>query len=158
MSTQTTKKTDDTTPEARLLDAFAKALADMPNPKADAINPQFRKGGKGGEYVSLRALLGHAKEHLGKHGIAVTQAIISSEGRFGVETTLIGHGAKLAVGGAPMIKAPDNMSQQVFGSMVTYLKRQSLMAGLAITGDGFEVDDDGAATASAPGKPSGDSW
>lgn len=158
MSKTTTASTTiaaaDMTPEARLLEAFARALIDMPNPKADAINPQFRKNGKGGEYVTLRALQAHARQHLGKQGISFTHVITRLEANFISEIMLIGHGARMAVGGIPM-PTPKDMTEQTFGRMITYFKRQSLMAGLAITGDGFEVDDDGAAGSSA--KPQADS-
>lgn len=145
----------DTTPESALLTAFAKVLGSIPNPKPDAVNPQFRKNGKGGGYVTLRALLDHGKEHLGKHGIALTQSLYSEDGRLGVETILIGHGARITVGRLS-IRTPDNATIQMVGSQLTYLKRQSIMAGLGIAGDGTEADDDGNA---ASGERAGqDTW
>lgn len=154
--TKTNTPTDQTTThETRLLEAFAKVLASIPNPKTDAVNPQFRKNGKGGGYITLKALLEHAKEHLGKQGLAITQSLYSEDGRLGVDTIVIGHGARWSIGRLS-IRTPDNATIQMVGSQLTYLKRQSIMAGLGIAGDGSEADDDG--NAASGDKAGNDSW
>lgn len=135
-----------------LLDAFVKAVSEFENIKPDAINPAFRKNGKGGGYVTLPSLLEAIRPTLAKHGLAVTQFLTTSEGRVGVRTYIVGHGTVWLVGD-PSVKVPDGATIQAVGSAMSYLKRQSIFAALGISASGSEVDDDGnAASGSKAGE------
>ena len=61
------------TPHARL----ASALAEMTSPTANRSNPAF----KGSKYATLDHILDHVRPILGKHGLGLTQAVYSAEGR-----------------------------------------------------------------------------
>lgn len=133
---------------AALLNAFVKAVADFENLKPDAVNPAFRKNGKGGGYVTLPSVLEAIRPVLAKHGLALTQFLTSSEGRVGVRSYIVGHGTTWLVGD-PSVKVPDGATIQAVGSAMSYLKRQSIFAALSISASGSEVDDDGNAASGA---------
>lgn len=135
-----------------LLNAFVKAAAEMENIKPDAVNPAFRKNGKGGGYVTLPSLLEAIRPTLAKHGLALTQFLNTSDGRVGVRSYIVGYGTVWLVGD-PSVKITDGATIQAVGSAMSYLKRQSIFAALGISASGSEVDDDGnAASGSKAGE------
>lgn len=128
-----------TTPYARL----AAALAEMTSPKADKVNPAFKS-----KYASLDGILDTVRPILAKHGLGITQAIVASEGRVGVRTSVVHSDGIIEMGEVTIAVKPDTTAQQI-GSSITYLRRQSIQAALGIATD---TDDDGA-TASGTARP-----
>lgn len=131
------------TPHGRL----AAALAEMHSPKADKVNPAFKS-----KYASLDGILDTVRPVLAKHGLGLTQAIVASEGRVGVRTSIVHPEGILDMGEVSVAVKPDTTAQQI-GSSITYLRRQSIQAAMGIATD---TDDDGA-SASAP-EPAVRSW
>lgn len=125
-----------------LQQAFAQALAEMPDLLADAKNPHFRS-----KYVSLPRLLQAVRPVLAKHGLAVVQELTppkpnaySDAGDGLLLTTKIissSHDETLTLAAWPI---PLLQNPQHLGSYLTYARRYSLMTTLGIMGD---PDDDG---------------
>lgn len=105
--------------------AFAAALADMTNLKPDA------KSNRGG-YVSLSALLEACRPILAKHGLAVFQQTRSHDGELQVQTVVVGAGGMYHSGWLGI--APKDRGGQEAGAALTFMRRFSLQAFLAITG------------------------
>ena len=131
------------TPHARL----AAALAEMTSPTANKVNPAFKS-----RYATLDHILDHVRPILAKHGLALTQAVYSAEGRVGVKTTIVHPEGVIELGEITVAVKPDTSAQQV-GGILTYLRRQSIQAALGIATD---LDDDGNETAAAT--PAARTW
>lgn len=124
-------------------------LGELTNPQLDGVNPHFKS-----RYATLGGIINHIRPTLQKHGAAVIQDLKADGDMVGVSTKLIVQGNEY-VFGPVSIKHGGNVQQ--LGSVVTYLRRYSLMAALGIVGDD---DDDGSGSASssrpqaqAPQKP-----
>ena len=126
---------------ATILPRFAKALAAMSSPKANKTNPAFRS-----KYASLDAILDHVRPILAKHDLALYQSLYAVEGRVGVSTFVVGPEGDQAISSISIALKPESTPQSV-GSAITYLRRQSIQAGLGIATD---ADDDGAAGSTIP--------
>jgi hypothetical protein len=98
---------------------------------ADKTNPHFKS-----KYASLEAVIVEAKSALNDHGLIVTQLVLEEF----VHTQIIDsdNGFILLESKYPVI-SKDHTDPQKFGGGVTYAKRYSLLAILAIP----EEDDDG---------------
>lgn len=118
------------TPHARL----AAALAEMESPTANKVNPAYKS-----RYATLDHILDTVRPILAKHGLALTQAVYSTEGRVGVKTSIVHPEGLLELGEITVATKPDTTAQQV-GGILTYLRRQSIQAALGIATD---LDDDG---------------
>lgn len=116
--------------------AIAGAQAELQNVTADASNPHFRS-----KYASLPALLDTVRPVLAKHGLALVQLPIGADGRVGIETILM-HASGEWIG-AELTVRPVKDDPQGAGSALTYCRRYSLAAALAI---GQEDDDGNAAS------------
>jgi hypothetical protein len=132
---------NETPKPATILPRFAKALAAMSSPKANKVNPAFRS-----KYASLDAILDHVRPILAKHDLALYQHLYTEEGRVGVTTYVFGAEGDIPVSNISIALKPDSTPQAV-GSAITYLRRQSIQAGLGIATD---ADDDGAAGSTIP--------
>lgn len=122
--------TPNTTPHARL----AAALAEMESPTANKKNDHFKS-----RYATLDHILDTVRPILAKHGLALTQAVYSTEGRVGVKTSIVHPDGIIELGEITVATKPDTTAQQV-GGILTYLRRQSIQAALGIATD---LDDDG---------------
>jgi len=140
-------KPNDMTPHARL----ASALAEMTSPTANRSNPAF----KGSKYATLDHILDHVRPILGKHGLGLTQAVYSAEGRVGVKTSIVHPEGVIELGEITVAVKPETNAQQV-GGILTYLRRQSIQAALGIATD---LDDDGnEAAGTTPATPAARTW
>lgn len=131
--------------------AFALALAEMPDLLADAKNPHFRS-----KYVSLPRLLQAVRPVLAKHGLAVVQELtpprVNAYSDTGDSLTLVTkivsslHSETLTLASwpIPLLQNPQHM-----GSYLTYARRYSLMTALGVMGD---PDDDGQRAAELAGE------
>jgi len=132
-------------PYARL----AAALSDMSSPTANKVNPAFKS-----RYATLDHILDHIRPILAKHGLALTQAVYSTEGRVGVKTAIVHPEGQIDLGEITVAVKPETNAQQV-GGILTYLRRQSIQASLGISTD---VDEDGNDSANSTSPASTRSW
>lgn len=120
--------------------ALAKAQAGMENVAKDRENPHFRS-----RYTTLAGVLDEVRPKLAAQGISIFQAPINGEGNnIGVATRLI-HSSGQWIESAVYVQ-PTKFDAQGVGSVLTYLRRYSLMA---VAGVGPE-DDDGEAAVGRP--------
>lgn len=126
---------------ATILPRLAKALAAMTSPKANKVNPAFKS-----KYASLDAILDHVRPILAKHDLAMYQSLFASDGRVGVHTYIVGNEGEQVISSISIALKPESTPQSV-GSAITYLRRQSIQAGLGIATD---ADDDGATASAFP--------
>jgi hypothetical protein len=123
--------------EAELAKSLAAAQKDLKAPKFDSQSMAF--GGRPYKYASLAAVTAAARSALAAHGISILQPATTAEGRICVETVLIhASGAKWSTGTLSM---PLPVKIQDIGGVLTYARRYSLCAALAIAA---EDDLDGA--------------
>lgn len=140
------KPQPDMTAHARL----AAALAEMTSPTANKANPHFKS-----RYASLDHILDHVRPILAKHGLALSQAVYSTEGRVGVKTSIVHPEGLLDLGEITVATAAGIDAQKV-GAILTYLRRQSIQSALGIATD---LDDDGNTASGASSPKAGDaSW
>ena len=112
--------------------ALAAAQGEMTGATKDSKNPHFKSS-----YASLASVVDAVRAPLAKHGIAWTQRVSIDGTAVGVETVLMWRDKELSSG---FIRATaKDTGPQSIGSVVTYLRRYSLMATLGIPAE----DDDG---------------
>lgn len=110
--------------------------AEVRDPIKDASNPHFKS-----RYADLHSVLVAVRPVLAKHGLAITQTISVREGQVHplLETTLLHSSGAYLNSTVPL--AVTKAGPQEFGSVMSYLRRYSLMALLGIAG--ADDDDDG---------------
>jgi hypothetical protein len=120
---------------------------DLENPRKDAKG-QVR-GRADYRYLSLPALIDHARKALKEASVAVIQEVTGEVGAIGVTTTFL-HltGEFIEVGPLTM---PAQGGPQEIGSAITYARRYALAAALNLAAD----EDDDASAASSPARFSG---
>ena len=112
--------------------ALAHAQGEMTGATKDSKNPHFKSS-----YASLASVVDAVRAPLAKHGIAWTQRVTIDGTSVGVETILMWRDQQF---GSGLIRAvAKDTGPQSIGSVVTYLRRYSLMATLGIPAE----DDDG---------------
>jgi len=112
--------------------ALAAAQHEMRNPGFDRKNTHFKN-----EYATLAAVRDAVIPVLAKHGISLTQELISDEGRVGCLTMLRREGQWLEYG--PFWVPASKFDAQGFGSAATYARRYAMNSVAGVAGD---VDDD----------------
>jgi hypothetical protein len=114
----------------------------------DATNPHFRN-----KYASLDGIMAKVRPVLNKHGLVLTQipsfVMDGSGGVVPALTTRLTHAESGEHIEDKMLLLLDKQNSQGLGSALTYARRYSITAFLALVGD---EDDDGQA-ASTPPKP-----
>ena len=125
--------------------ALAKAQAKMENIGKDATNPHFRS-----KYATLAGVLDEVRPKLAAHGISIWQSpVIIGDTNVGVVTRLLHESGQWLE--STIHVATAKFDAQGVGSVITYLRRYSLMA---VAGVGPEDDDGNAAVAQpAPRRP-----
>lgn len=123
---------------------IAAAVAEMPNPKLDNINPHFKS-----KFASLKACDAAVKPSLKKHGLAYKQTAEGAE--------LVTHVYGSEVVEMSRVPLSVMTNPQGNGSSLTYARRYGLCAAFGLVG---EEDDDGEQaekaakeTTAAPQKP-----
>ena len=126
-----------------LSEALVAAQSELPPIEADQTNPHFKS-----KFVSLGALISKVRPVLNRHGVALKQApCLDSEGRFVLRTTFTHASGESDMFDSPL--APTKHDPQGQGSAITYMRRYSLAAALAIADQ--EDDDGNVASAQANG-------
>lgn len=120
---------------AKALVAFQSEVRD---PVKDSTNPHFKS-----RYADLHNVLSAVRPVLAKHGLAVTQVIDSSApGAHSMLVTRLLHTSGESISSSVPL-AVSKSGPQEFGSVMSYLRRYSLMALCGIAG--ADDDDDGEA-------------
>ena len=118
-----------------LYEALALAQSEMGNAIKDGSNPHFRSG-----YATLPQVIDCVIPALNKNGLSVIQ--IPGMGDAGVSVkTILTHKSGQTMDFGEIICHPKDRGPQAVGSVITYLRRYSLMS---IFGIG-QIDDDGEA-------------
>ena len=116
----------------KLAPALIKAQAEMPAVPMDGYNPFYKS-----RYATLGAVISATRGVLARHGLAITQQVISSDqaDAIGIRTVLIHESGQTMTWDA-VIKIPSggNPGQEA-GKLITYLRRYSLAAALNIYAD-----------------------
>lgn len=115
--------------------ALAKAHLEIDNPELDGVNPHFKS-----RFATLAAVLNAVRKPMAKQGIALMQSVAIAEGRVAVTTSLI-HASGEWMRETMAFPIAGNSNVQQAGSVVTYLRRYSLISLCAIVGDPHEDDD-----------------
>lgn len=123
--------------------ALAKAQITMKTPEKDKQNPHFKN-----KYASLGSILSASKSSLNSNGISVTQQLCELSGKHYIATTLL-HASGQWIRSYMVLRLDDKATAQQMGSFLTYAKRYSLCAILAVDAD---EDDDGELASQAPKK------
>lgn len=118
-----------------LYSALVKIQAKLKNPGFDADNPHFRS-----KFVSLAGVRDAINAVATEHGVAVIQKVYTEGDQVGVQTHLIHQSGEMFEAGNVAMRPPKQNDPQSLGSVVTYLRRYSLMAAFNVVGDD---DDDG---------------
>jgi hypothetical protein len=112
----------------------------------DATNPHFRN-----KYASLDGIMAKVRPVLNKHGLVLTQtptAMLDGSGNaVPALTTRLTHAESGEHIEATMLLLLDKQNSQGLGSALTYARRYSITAFLALVGD---EDDDGQAASQPP--------
>jgi hypothetical protein len=119
--------------------ALVAALGELRNVAKNAVNPHFKN-----RYASLDAILDAARPVLAKHGLALSQEPIFSEGHAGVLTRIIHAGGECRE--STLLLPLRDQSPQGVGSALTYARRYAVSSVLGIAAD----DDDDGQHASKP--------
>jgi len=115
--------------------ALAKAHLEIDNPELDGVNPHFKS-----KFSTLAAVLNAVRKPLASQGIAMMQSVSIDEGRVAVTTSLI-HASGEWLRETMAFPVANNANIQQAGSLVTYIRRYSLIALCGIVGDPHEDDD-----------------
>jgi hypothetical protein len=110
--------------------ALVAAIGELQNVAKTANNPYFKS-----KYAPLDSIVDATRPVLAKHGLAIQQMPVFSEGRAGVETTIL-HKAGHSTSSTLLLPLKD-MSPQGVGGAITYARRYALAAvcGLATEDD-----------------------
>lgn len=114
--------------------ALAVAQGQFQNPSKDASNPHFKS-----KYANLASGLNAVRTILSENGIAIIQLPRMLDDIMVLDTRLCHKSGQWIESSYPVCKLP--AKQQEIGSALTYSRRYSLFAMLAIVGD--DDDDDG---------------
>lgn len=132
---------------AKLATALSKAQGEFQSIHAERTG---QLGHRKYRYADLASFLTAVRGVLSKHGLAVIQRPLPSDGELVLLETMITHDSGEWIAGELCIKSA-NTTAQAIGSALTYARRYSLSAMLGLA---TEEDDDGKA-ASTPAGPQG---
>src|SRR5688572_1909440 len=126
---------------------FAEALQRALSALTDVVRTQTADTGTYTyRYADLATILGAVRPVLGEHGLAVVQLVSADLDRGAVlVSTQVRHSSGATLD-SPQLAMRLPQTPQQLGSLITYLRRYSLMATLGLATE----DDDGAQAATAP--------
>lgn len=133
--------------------ALAEAQGEMKNPTFDSTNPHFKN-----KFASLASVRNATVPVLAKHGIAVVQDLVTTDGAISCTTRLF-HTSGQTLTFGPLAMPATKPDAQGLGSAATYAKRYALMAVCGVVGD--EDDDGNAAVTNGKSNyhdPRGEKW
>lgn len=115
--------------------ALAKAQGEMPTASLNASNPYFKT-----KYTDLAEIVRVSRPSLSKHGLSVTQQLISDDSGANTLVTTLGHVSGQYVQSSMRILPPKS-DIQTLGSYISYLRRYQLASLLGVVSS--DEDDDG---------------
>lgn len=118
----------------KISEALALAQLEFDAVEKDKTNPHFKS-----KYASLSSQISATRPALANHGLCMTQAPSSREGRYGVITRLLHKSGQWFE--SELLLKPRDESPQSVGSALTYSRRYSAEAMLNIAPE--DSDDDG---------------
>lgn len=121
--------------------ALAKAQAEIVNVSKDKKNDHFKSS-----YATLASVLDEARPKLAAQGIAIIQAAVNGDGSNVGVITRLAHASGQWIESSLFV-APSKFDAQGVGSVVTYLRRYTLLAAAGLAPDD---DDDGNAAVASP--------
>lgn len=114
--------------------ALAKAQAEMPTAGLNAANPYFKT-----RYTDLAEIVRVSRPALTKHGLSVTQQIITTDDGANVLLTTLAHSSGQYIESRIRILPPKS-DIQTLGSYISYLRRYSLASLICVVSS--DEDDD----------------
>jgi hypothetical protein len=116
----------------KLAQALVKAQMDMPTIPMDGNNPYFKS-----KYATLGNVISETRPVLAKHGLAITQMVISDEEgiAMGVKTVLVHESGQWIESGAKVRLGFEKNAPQEAGAIISYLRRYALSAILNVYAD-----------------------
>lgn len=127
--------------------AMVAIQSELKNPAFDSTNPHFRN-----KYPSLAGVRDAIVPLAAKHGISVTQNLLSNAEGVGCETILM-HVSGEAIKYGPLFLPAAKHDPQGFGSCATYARRYSLLAAFNVVGDEDDDANKGTAAHNSATKP-----
>jgi hypothetical protein len=127
--------------------ALSEAQAEIKPAAFNATNPFLKN-----KYADLGSVIEAAREPLRKHGLSISQQVISYENSIGI-TTILMHKSGEWLESTVFLPLGDEKGKsqaQVAGSIITYLRRYSLASALGMYAD---EDTDGGTVQPAQNKP-----
>ena len=115
--------------------ALAEAQAELPAAIKGSVNPHLRN-----KYADINAVYAAIREVLPKHGLAVVQTMLPTDGSKAHVRTMLAHKSGQWLAGECVMPLDRQGGAQGMGSAITYARRYSLSA---IVGVVTEEDDDG---------------
>lgn len=129
---------------AKLAAALSKAQGEMKTAVKDSTNPHFKS-----KYATLASIWDACREALSNNELSVTQYPDMTEGGQTVLRTILMHSSGESISGMMPFNAPEHVTAQQLGSLMTYFRRYSLAA---IVGVAPDDDDDGNAAQTVGGQ------
>lgn len=127
----------------KLAEALAKAQAAITSPPRNReVTVKSDKGSYKFKYATLDGIIEHVREPLTKNGLWFTQTLANGDGKYRLVTRVVHSSGQWVGSETPLFVMPNNkgeMTNQAFGSALTYMKRYALAAILGIAAD---EDDD----------------
>lgn len=118
-----------------LAGALAAAQAELPAAIKGSVNPHLRN-----KYADINSVYTAIREVLPKHGLAVIQTMLPTDGSKAHVRTMLAHKSGQWIAGECVMPLDRQGGAQGMGSAITYARRYSLSA---IVGVVTEEDDDG---------------
>jgi len=118
-----------------LAGALAAAQAELPAAIKGSVNPHLRN-----KYADINSVYTAIREVLPKHGLAVIQTMLPTDGSKAHVRTMLAHKSGQWIAGECVMPLDRQGGAQGMGSAITYARRYSLSA---IVGIVTEDDDDG---------------
>jgi hypothetical protein len=126
--------------DKEIASAMVGAMSELTDPPMDSKNPHFRN-----RYASLKSCLDTVRPVLARHGLVLSQFVVSSEtGADRLVTRLLHQSGQFVEDEGISLVGADNM--QKLGSAMSYGRRYGLLSVLGLVGD----PDDDAEIASVP--------
>jgi hypothetical protein len=113
--------------------AMVAALGSLHNVQKNAVNPHFKS-----KFATLDAILDNVRPVLAKHGLALSQEPVFTEGMAGVVTRIIHSGGESRE--STLLLPLRDQSAQGVGNALTYARRYAVSSVLGIASD---EDEDG---------------
>lgn len=133
----------------KLAEALAKAQCDITSPPRNREVEVFSKRTNSKykfKYATLDGIIDHIRKPLSGNGLWFTQTLANGDGKYRLVTRLVHSSGQWIASETPLFVKPDangEISNQEFGSALTYMKRYALAAMLGVAAD--EDDDANAA-------------